>query len=47
MEALTRNIMYHTSVFALDFENFDEDVPENEMIYYPADNQTDSDDDTL
>jgi hypothetical protein len=48
MEALSRNIYTgRANGFSLEFDNFDEDIGDNELIVYPSDCPTDSDDDTL
>lgn len=39
---------YHTPVMSVEFDDdIDEDIPHDEMLFYPSDNPTDSDDDTL
>lgn len=48
METLSRNIYTgRVDEYSSDFDNLGEDIPDNELIIYPSDNSTDSDDDTL
>lgn len=48
MDTLSRNIYTgRANGFSFEFDNLDEDISDNDLIVYPADNQTDSDDDTL
>lgn len=46
MEALSRNVYTgRANEYSVEFDNYDEDL--SEIIEYPSDNPTDSDDDTL
>ena len=48
MEALSRNVYTgRADEYSVDFDNFDEDIPDSDRVIYPSDNPTDSDDDTL